>query len=782
MATQTGSIDLTASNGVKLMAEAGFESIEENYATKAELDVQADRIGMVVANNDASSSLQLTADAMTYIGNNVTIKGTDGTSTVISGGQIQTGSLSIGAFDSAAQSATLNSNISVGGRNLLQQSWRETQSSVTNSGITYTCNANGSITLNGTSTAMNVFVLAQSMTLSAGTYTLSGCPEGGGTNSYRLDILAVPLVSGTTESVADNGSGMTFETTGGTTGQVRIRVASGQTLSNLTFWPKLEKGNIATDWTPAPEDVQNELDNLSGYIRTIVPFNNAFDDTSKWYTVPNASTWTKLSDGWARCSYTNDGSSVSSTYVVPMAEDIIDAYDGGEFTFLVEFRNVSFGTATPSGNFAYIQQMAGAQFWGNTVNSADGFASTTYVTYADVSSGSYTHRFVKPVDANSGTGSYAGLMFRYRFYLPANTTTTFEVRISIYPARYLGGYTESLAVAAADSIVDASKTATSYVTKITGQNGIMVHPSTDDDTGVRITSDVDIMRDGNSVLNVGTQGDTTSTDAGVTIYDGTASRNVVASFDSDEVSLGANSNSSTIDMCGGAFKFSIDASDPNNVTGLIKVDQNAIDDHTANTPSILIAAGTSTLGRGIEIRGTSGAQYPVSIGEYDHGSIAQHVGLGSLGVKTPGIFFDGEGTVEAYSGVYVKSLTGTNFWSTVPGTVLWSGGYYMTASHTANLSHNISTCPTGIVLHFQPYTSSTVQNYYHQYCFVPKTTSFAAIHNFTLCTTGFTKVGMKALRIYDDRIVGDDANDDTGTASGITFANNYWVMTQVIAV
>lgn len=111
MATQTGSIDLTATNGVKLMAEAGFESIEENYATKAELDVQADRIGMVVANNDASSSLQLTADAMTYIGNNVTIKGTDGTTTAISGGRIQANSLSIGAFDSAAQSATLNSNM-----------------------------------------------------------------------------------------------------------------------------------------------------------------------------------------------------------------------------------------------------------------------------------------------------------------------------------------------------------------------------------------------------------------------------------------------------------------------------------------------------------------------------------------------------------------------------------------------------------------------------------------------------------------------------------------------
>lgn len=89
------------------------------YASQAELKVQADRIGMMVFNEDASSSLQLTPDAMTYIGNNVTIKGTDGTTTAISGGRIQANSLSIGAFDSAAQSATLNSNISVGGRNLL---------------------------------------------------------------------------------------------------------------------------------------------------------------------------------------------------------------------------------------------------------------------------------------------------------------------------------------------------------------------------------------------------------------------------------------------------------------------------------------------------------------------------------------------------------------------------------------------------------------------------------------------------------------------------------------
>ena len=127
---------------------------------------------------------------------------------------------------------------------------------------------------------------------------------------------------------------------------------------------------------------------------------------------------------------------------------------------------------------------------------------------------------------------------------------------------------------------------------------------------------------------------------------------------------------------------------------------------------------------------------------------------------------------------------GSNEWSTPAGTVLWSGAYYMTSNHTATLAYNISTCPTGVVLHFQPY-GSTAQNYFHQYCFVPKTAVSVysgSVHNFTLCNSGFAKVGIKALRIYDNRIVGDDSNDDTGTASGITFDNKYWVMTQVIAV
>ncbi len=65
------------------------------YASQAELKVQSDRIGMVVSNADASSSLALTANAMTYIGNHVEIKNANGTSTVISGGKLQTNLINV---------------------------------------------------------------------------------------------------------------------------------------------------------------------------------------------------------------------------------------------------------------------------------------------------------------------------------------------------------------------------------------------------------------------------------------------------------------------------------------------------------------------------------------------------------------------------------------------------------------------------------------------------------------------------------------------------------------
>jgi len=133
----------------------------------------------------------------------------------------------------------------------------------------------------------------------------------------------------------------------------------------------------------------------------------------------------------------------------------------------------------------------------------------------------------------------------------------------------------------------------------------------------------------------------------------------------------------------------------------------------------------------------------------------------------------------------VTPANGSNTFSTAPGTVLWSGGWHMTAGHTANLAYNVSTCPTGILLHFQPYTSSTTQNYNHIYYFVPKT--HVASYSGTgvvvqLGNPDFSNMASKYLYISNDRVTGHANNTATGTNSGITYNNGTWVMTQIIAV
>lgn len=120
------------------------------------------------------------------------------------------------------------------------------------------------------------------------------------------------------------------------------------------------------------------------------------------------------------------------------------------------------------------------------------------------------------------------------------------------------------------------------------------------------------------------------------------------------------------------------------------------------------------------------------------------------------------------------------------GRVLWTGAMYMQASHEIALSEPISAQATGIVLVFSRYSSSTAQNYNWNHFFVPK--SFVALHDgtgsqFLLSSDGsFGTLASKYLYIGDTLIKGHANNTLTGTANGITFANNSFVLRYVIGV
>ena len=120
--------------------------------------------------------------------------------------------------------------------------------------------------------------------------------------------------------------------------------------------------------------------------------------------------------------------------------------------------------------------------------------------------------------------------------------------------------------------------------------------------------------------------------------------------------------------------------------------------------------------------------------------------------------------------------------------VLWGGdmtsGMYMTSGHTATLTESISAQANGIVLVFSYYNGVDDTNYNWQTFFVPKTLVSLSTsgHTFNLARSKFAAAGTKYLYIYDTYIKGHDDNSLSGTANGITYANNKFVLRYVFGV
>ena len=125
------------------------------------------------------------------------------------------------------------------------------ESTLTRNGVTFTDNGDGSITVNGTAAAQTDFILSASnnpasASLNAGqSYTLSGCPSGGGEDKYILRCSGSP--SGVWN---DTGSSRTFSPTDNTTPyNFCIRIAAGYTANNLVFRPMLNEGTEAKPYS-----------------------------------------------------------------------------------------------------------------------------------------------------------------------------------------------------------------------------------------------------------------------------------------------------------------------------------------------------------------------------------------------------------------------------------------------------------------------------------------------------------------------------------------------------
>lgn len=97
-------------------------------------------------------------------------------------------------------------------------------------GVTFTVNADGTITTSGTASANTTFIVQYGFPVTKGvSYGVSGCPSGGGTDTYTLSVGGAYGV--------DSGSGANFKLNFDLKADVRITVKSGTDMSGLTFKP-----------------------------------------------------------------------------------------------------------------------------------------------------------------------------------------------------------------------------------------------------------------------------------------------------------------------------------------------------------------------------------------------------------------------------------------------------------------------------------------------------------------------------------------------------------------
>lgn len=126
--------------------------------------------------------------------------------------------------------------VKIEGKNLLQN----TATSLTINGVTFTVNNDKSITCNGTATGTAAITINTIFLINS--TKISGCPMGGSWSSFELDLLNINTNN---VDVIDAGNGAVIQNENSY--RVRIRIASGYTCNNLTFYPMIRKADITDD-------------------------------------------------------------------------------------------------------------------------------------------------------------------------------------------------------------------------------------------------------------------------------------------------------------------------------------------------------------------------------------------------------------------------------------------------------------------------------------------------------------------------------------------------------
>lgn len=249
--------------------------------------------------------------------------------------------------------------------------------------------------------------------------------------------------------------------TGATSNYIRIYNSApsvdGTKNAKIGKW-KLEKGNKATDWSPAPEDVYTEIQgtNLSPFFsHTLTDVYNATTNPNGYWvknggygwTSNNKFTFTRLEDGWLHVHIDNSSGTgiIRNDCCCPRYNSAIKP--NTKYTFLIELRNNTSTGVDSTSNIYMVQQGGGVQFWGTNVSEGvgakiGGVGAANTVGLTDIPANSnYTFNRSTKMSLDT-TSTYYGtnIMVTYVFRANAGAVLDYDIRISMYEGIYYGPY------------------------------------------------------------------------------------------------------------------------------------------------------------------------------------------------------------------------------------------------------------------------------------------------------------------------------------------------------
>lgn len=160
------------------------------------------------------------------------------------------------------------------------------------SGVTFTPNADGSITANGTATGTVFYTISDAAPIAPGEYVLRGAPDGGGYATFSIRA----IVNGS-NIYDDYGDGQSFTVDAGGMVQGYIVIRSGYTATDLRLYPGMYSlSDPQTEYTPYQKEefsvdfgqtvYSGRLDWQSGALTVDSAFVTV-DGTENWISSPN---------------------------------------------------------------------------------------------------------------------------------------------------------------------------------------------------------------------------------------------------------------------------------------------------------------------------------------------------------------------------------------------------------------------------------------------------------------------------------------------------------------